>query len=95
MWCITVPLIFFLSPQNFNFICTVQKPEHHPTRERRDAPGCEKNECLAFLAWSDFHARSRFARCTIPDEKWGLLVVYRIEVVNFTFYRSKKFSGIF
>lgn len=26
MWCITVPLIFFLSPQNFNFICTVQKP---------------------------------------------------------------------
>ena len=26
MWCISVPLIFFLSPQNFNFICTVQKP---------------------------------------------------------------------
>ena len=24
-----------------------------------------------FLAWGDFHARSRFARFTIPDEKWG------------------------
>ena len=26
-----------------------------------------------FLAWGDFHARS-----TIPEEKWGLLVVYEI-----------------
>ena len=30
---------------------------------------------LAFLAWVDFHARSRFARSTIPEEKWGLLVL--------------------
>ena len=30
---------------------------------------------LAFLAWGDFHARSRFARSTIPEERWGLLVV--------------------
>ena len=22
------------------------------------------------------HARSRFARSTVPEEKWGLLVVY-------------------
>ena len=29
-----------------------------------------------FLAWGDFHARSRFARYTIPEEKLGLLVVY-------------------
>ena len=28
---------------------------------------------LAFLAWDDFHTRSRFARSTIPEEKWGLL----------------------
>ena len=28
------------------------------------------------LAWGDFHARSRFARSTIPEEKWGLLVAY-------------------
>ena len=27
--------------------------------------------CLAFLAWGDFHARSRFAHSTIPEEKWG------------------------
>ena len=58
-------------------------------RERQDVVGRrEKNEelhlslsiCpprLAFLAWGDFHARSRFARSTIPEEKWGLLVVYR------------------
>ena len=25
---------------------------------------------LAFLAWDDLHARSRFARSTIPEEKW-------------------------
>ena len=31
---------------------------------------------LAFLVWGDFHARSRFARSTIPEEKLGLLVVY-------------------
>ena len=24
-----------------------------------------------FLAWGDFHARSRFARSTSPEEKWG------------------------
>ena len=34
----------------------------------------EKNFSLP--AWSDFYARSRFARSTIPEEKWGLLVVY-------------------
>ena len=26
---------------------------------------------FAFLAWGDFHARSRFARSIIPKEKWG------------------------
>ena len=26
---------------------------------------------------NDFHAGSRFARSTIPEEKWGLLVVYQ------------------
>ena len=40
-------------------------------REKRDVR-------LAFLAWGDFHVRSRFARSTIPEsiaeEKWGLLV---------------------
>ena len=24
-----------------------------------------------FLAWGDFYARSRFARSTVPEEKWG------------------------
>ena len=26
---------------------------------------------LSFLAWGDFHARSRFDRSTTPEEKWG------------------------
>ena len=30
---------------------------------------------LAFLEWGDVHSRSRFARSTIPEEKWVLLVV--------------------
>ena len=29
-----------------------------------------------WLGWGDFHSRSRFARSTIPEEKWGLLLVY-------------------
>ena len=32
--------------------------ENHPTREKATRGG-------------DFHARSRFARSTIPEEKWG------------------------
>ena len=24
-----------------------------------------------FLAWGDFHTRSRFVRSPIPEEKWG------------------------
>ena len=43
-----------------------------------------------FLAWGDFHARSRFARPTIPEEKWGTtrsllkggdLLNYKVRVV--------------
>ena len=33
--------------------------ENHPTRE------------VAFSCVGDFHARSRFSRSTIPEEKWG------------------------
>ena len=42
---------------------------------------------LVFLAWGDFHACSHFARCTIPEEEWGLLVVYDI-------HKKKKGSDI-
>ena len=30
-----------------------------------------KRRVSPFLAWGDFHVRSRFARSTIPEEKWG------------------------
>ena len=35
--------------------------------------GQRKMPCrvLPLLAWSDFHARSRFARSIVPEEKWG------------------------
>ena len=36
----------------------------------------EKSETRWGERKCDFHARSRFARSTIPEEKWGLLVVY-------------------
>ena len=41
----------------------VSARENQPTREKA-------------LAWGDFHARSRFARSTIPEEESGLIVVY-------------------
>ena len=31
----------------------------------------ETRRVAPFLAWGDFHERSRFARSTIPEEKWG------------------------
>ena len=51
---------------------TRARVKNHPTRERRDEGERKKlsTSRLAFLAWDDFHARS-----TIPEEKWGLLVV--------------------
>ena len=30
-----------------------------------------KREKRRHAAWGDFHARSRFARSTNPEEKWG------------------------
>ena len=46
-----------------------------PREKRRHAAGREKNESprrvSPFLAWDNFHARSRFSRSTIPEEKWG------------------------
>ena len=45
------------------------------TLARVKIPGAAGRKRLAFLAWADVHARSRFARSTIPEEKWGLLLV--------------------
>ena len=40
--------------------------ENYPTREKATRGG----ETFSRLGF-DFHARSRFARSTIPEEKWG------------------------
>ena len=37
-----------------------------------------------FLAWGGFHARSRFARSAVPEEKWGTtrsLTLNRLDVI--------------
>ena len=39
-----------------------EKRRHFLLSTRRVSP---------YLAWVDFHARSRFVRSTIPEEKWG------------------------
>ena len=44
--------------------------ENHPTREKATI-FLSPRRVSPFLAWGDFHARSRFARSTIPEEKWG------------------------
>ena len=53
-----------------------------PREKRRHAAGREP-----FLTWGDFHARSRFARFTIPEEKWGttrsLVIAIIIITINF------------
>ena len=48
-----------------------------PREERRHAPHSSLSPPrVAFSRGGDLLARSRFARSTIPEEKWGLLVVY-------------------
>ena len=44
-----------------------------PREKRRHAAGIflSPRRVPPFLVWGDFHARSRFARSTIPEEKWG------------------------
>ena len=45
--------------------------ENYPREKRRHAAGRDLFFFVVFLAWGDFHARSRFARSTIPEEKMG------------------------
>ena len=40
-------------------------------REKRRHFFLSPRRVSPFLAWVDFHARSRFVRSTIPEEKWG------------------------
>ena len=40
-------------------------------RAKRERAWKSPRRVSPFLAWGDFHARSRFARSTIPEGKWG------------------------
>ena len=60
--------------------------------ERQDAAGRRLSLSPprpAFLAWGDFRARSSFARSTIPEKNWGLLVVYSTEA-SFCYWKERK-----
>ena len=53
----------------------------------RPTPKIPAARVSPFLAWGDFHAHSRFARSTIPEEKWGLsyyrkLTLHEIKVLE-------------
>ena len=39
-------------------------------RAKRERAGKSPHRASPFLAWGDFHARSRSARSTIPEGKW-------------------------
>ena len=54
----------FISNKRFLSMLTTYK---HTAEREKNAP----RRVSPFLAWGDFHARSRFARSTIPEEKWG------------------------
>ena len=46
-----------------------------------------------FLAWGDFHVRSRFARSTIPEDKWGTTRVVGVAFKDMCSYvATKKWS---
>ena len=40
-------------------------------RAKRERAWKSPRRVSPFLAWGDFHARSRFPRSTLPEEKWG------------------------
>ena len=41
------------------------------SRASETRAGVKISQRAPFLKWGDFYARSRFARSTIPEEKWG------------------------
>ena len=54
--------------------------------------GERKMSVSPFLAWGDFHARSRLARSPIPEEKWGTTRSLSIQSwSSFLSYRAKYF----
>ena len=65
------------------------------TRARVKITQCETKghaSRLAFLAWGDFHARSRFAHFTIHEEKWGTTL--SLSCTNTNLRVSNKFIAI-
>ena len=62
-------------------------------RAKRERVKINQRRVSPFLAWGDFHARSRFAHSTIPEEKWGTTsslwrdVYLHSNIFAFTFFQ--------
>ena len=74
--------------------------ENHPTRENVTRDGEREifhfslsPSRLAFLAWGDFHARSRFACSTIPEEKWGTTRSLFLQQNDYSFLKPRGCVG--
>ena len=64
-------------------------------RAKRERAWKSPRRVSPFLAWGDFHARSRFARSTISEEIWGTTRSLHIHVyfyfickVNWAYYKG-------
>ena len=61
----------------FVFNCAFQKHANYEVQKPTDVCVLRYRQFFSprrvspFLSWDDFHARSSFARSTIPREKWG------------------------
>ena len=88
------PRVVPIFPQGQQSERNAREREKNPKRERRDAAVrkkfhfCLSPPRLAFLAWGDFHALSRFACTTFPEEKQGLIVVQLRQVPGKVYYLS-------
>ena len=101
--CVCQPpilIFFFYRPKRLDY----EQSPIFPQGRQRERNASERQKSLLarearrggpFLAWGDCHARLRFARSTIPEEKWGttcsLETTYEIHTLSHS--RSlKRFS---
>ena len=62
-------------------------------REKRRHIFLSPRRVSTFLAWGDFHVRSRFPRSTVPEEKWG--TTRSLEIVVYKYSAQLKCSLFF
>ena len=63
----------------------------NPTREK--AGFLPPRRVSPFLVWGDFHARSRSARSTIPEEKWGTARSLHVKICRWSKANQKNYAS--